>query len=235
MPSQKHRSLFFVALLLSSIAQGKESLPINKSGDGDTPGRCSRKSCLPPPSDKYVDGITLTITSKPFDPKTHTLTKCKAMMLCQSEKDGKPVYYMCNENLCSIDGKPAYGANGKIPKQQVTSLIFEKKGRKVALDVSDMYNPYVNNSNIKQYLQVLPMPGNSPDNPDNFYQVTGYFSHGDGDDDMYICLWTVTPNGSFRNYIGDFGSLHDLTERVIWDFNYKSLETIMRENSKQRE
>ena len=226
MRSPKRLPLFFLALLLSSIAHGKEPLPINKSGGSDTPARCSRTACSPPPNDKYVDGITLTITSKPFDPKAHTLTKCKEMMLCESEKDGQPVYYMCNENLCSIDGKPVYGTNGKTPKQEVTSLIFEKNGRKVALDVSGMYNPYVNNSNIKQYVQVIPWL-------DKSYWVTGYFSHGDGDADMYIGLWTVTPDGSFRNYMGDFESLHYLTERVVEDFKYKSLETIMRENQRE--
>lgn len=203
MRSSRLLPLFFLGMSVSVIATGKE----------------------PPPDNKYEDGITLTITSKPFDPKAHRLSKCKEKMLCQSEKNGQPEYYMCNENICSVDGKPLYGANGKIPKQEVTSLIFEKNGKRVALDVSNMYNPNVNNSNIKKYIKVMPGPENS-------YQVTGYFSHNDGDDSMYICLWQVSTEGSFRNYMGDFGSLHDLTERVAKDFNYKNLETIMRENQR---
>lgn len=204
MCSPKLVPLFILIMSVPPIAMGKEPLPNNK----------------------YEDGITLTITSKPFDPKAHKLSKCKEMMLCQSEKNGQPEYYMCNENLCSVDGKPLYGANGKIPKQQVTSLIFEKNGKKVALDVSNMYNPNVNNANIKKYIKVMPGPENS-------YQVTGYFSHDDGDDSMYICLWQVSMEGSFRNYMGDFGLLHDLTERVAKDFNYKTLETLMRENQRK--
>ena len=243
MCNPKRLLLFFLALPLSAVAHGQDQVldyqpqvPIYEAKEGDTPGRCSRKSCLPPPDDKYVDGITLTITSKPFVPKAHKIAECKQVNPCMYDKPGQPgqVYLApCAKNICSIDGNPGYGANGKTPKQQVASLIFEKNGKKVALDVSSMYNPYVNNSNIKQYLQVLPMPGNSPDNPDSFYQVTGYFSHGDGDDSMYIGLWTVWQDGSFRNYLGDFGSLLDLTERVVWDFNYKSLETIMRENQRE--
>ena len=230
MCSPKRLPLFFLALSLTAVAHGKEPLPVNKSGGSDTPARCSRTACSSPPNDKYVDGITLTITSKPFNPKAHNIAECKKEpSLCTYDKVGQPGQIElapCAKNICSIDGKPAYGANGKTPKQEVTSLIFEKNGRKVALDVSGMYNPYVNNSNIKQYVQVIPWL-------DKSYWVTGYFSHGDGDADMYIGLWTVTPDGSYRNYLGDFESLHYLTERVVWDFNYKSLETIMRENQRE--
>lgn len=143
----------------------------------------------------YEDGVTLTITSKPFNPKSHVIKKC-------------------GETVCVIDGKPAYGAYGRVPKQEVTSLVFEKQGRKVALDVSGMYNPNVNNSNIKQYVKLTTWDKES-------YWVTGYFSHDDGDDDMYICLWLVMLDGSIRNYMGDYGALSTLTERVEKDFKVK--------------
>lgn len=237
MCNSKRLPLFILALSLSAVAHGKEPLPVNKSGGSDTPARCTRTACSPPPNDKYVDGITLTITSKPFNPKAHNIAECKKEpSLCMYDKAGQPGQIElapCAKNVCSIDGKPAYGANGKIPKQQVASLIFERNGKKVALDVSNMYNPYVNNSNIKQYVQVIPGPFNSPDNPDNFYEVIGYFSLGDGDDDMYFGLWNVSLDGSFRNYLGPFGSILDLAERVVEDFKYKSLETIMRENIRE--
>lgn len=221
MGSQKSLLLLFLFMSVSSIANGKE----------------------PPLDNKYEDGITLTITSKPFNPRLHNIAECKKEpSLCMFDKAGQPgqiVLAPCAKNICAIDGKPAYGAFGKIPKQQVASLLFEQNGRKVALNVSNMYNPYVNNSNIKKYVQVIPGPDNSPDNPDNFYRVVGYFSLGDGGRDghdrMYIGLWTVWHDGSFRNYLGDFGSLHDLAERAARDFNYKSLGTIMRENSNKRE
>lgn len=143
-------------------------------------------------NNKYEDGITLTITSKPFDPKAHVIEKC-------------------GETVCVIDGKPVYGAYGKVPKQVVTSLIFKKDSRKVALDVSGMYNPNVNNSNIKKYVKITTWDKDS-------YWVTGYFSHDDGDDDMYICHWLIMKNGSIRNYMGDYGALARLTEEVQKDF-----------------
>jgi hypothetical protein len=159
---------------------------------------------------KYEDGVTLTITTKPFDPKAHKITKCKET-LCETEKNGKPVYYMCSETICSIDGKPAYGTYGRIPKQEVASLIFEKNGKKISLDVSAMYNPNVNNTNIRRYIDVMPWHEGS-------YRVRGYFSHDDGDDDTYICLWLVTPEGSIRNHISDYGSLVTLTTEAQKDF-----------------
>ena len=159
----------------------------------------------------YEDGVTLTITTKPFDPKAHKITYCKET-LCETEVDGKPVYRMCSETVCDVDGKPPYGTYGKIPKQEVTSLIFEKNGKKIALDVSGMYNPNVNNSNIKRYVDVIPWH-------DGSYRVRGYFSHDDGDDDIYICLWLVSRDGSIRNYMGDYGSLVTLTTEVQKDFN----------------
>lgn len=140
----------------------------------------------------YEDGVTLTITTKPFDPSAHVIKKC-------------------GETVCLIDGRPLYGTYGRIPKQEVTSLVFEKKGRKVVLDVSAMYNPNVNNSNIKQYVKITTWDKDS-------YWVTGYFSHDDGDDDMYVCLWLIMLDGSIRNYMGDYGALHTLTNRVQKDF-----------------
>lgn len=239
MCNSKRLPLFILALSLSAAAHGEEPLPVNKSGGSDISYRCTSRSCSPPPNDKYVDGVTLTITSKPFNPKAHKIEECKREpSLCMYDKPGQPGQVElapCAKSICSIDGTIPYGAFGKIPKQQVTSLIFEKNGKKVALNVSNMYNSRVNNSNIKQYVQVLPMPGNSPDNPDNVYQVVGYFALGasNGEDDMYFGLWTVWQDGSFRNYLGGFGSLLDLRDRVVEDFQYKNLETIMRENIRE--
>ena len=177
----------------------------------------------------YEDGVTLTITTKPFDPKAHKITYCKET-LCETEVDGKPVYRMCSETVCGVDGKPSYGTYGRIPKQEVTSLIFEKNGKKIALDVSGMYDPKVNNSNIKKYVKLAPRFDKDS------YHVTGYFSHDDGDDDTYICLWLVTQGeGSIRNYIGDFEALDDLAARAKKDLNYVSLEEIMEQNSNRKE
>ena len=147
----------------------------------------------PPANNVYEDGVSLTITTKPFDPKAHVVRKC-------------------GEAVCVIDGKPVYGTYGRVPKQEVTSLIFEKNGKKIALDVSAMYNANVNNSNIKQYVKVTSWG-------EDTYEVTGYFSHDDGDDDMYICLWLIMQgSGSIRNFMGGYEALVSLTTRVQKDF-----------------
>lgn len=141
----------------------------------------------------YEGGVSLTITTRPFDPKGHKIT-------------------MCGETVCVIDGKPVYGTYGRMPKEEVFSLVLEKGGKKISLDVSAMYNPNVTNSNIKKYVKVYSFG-------DDTYQVSGYFSHDDGDDDMYICLWTIMADGSIRNHLSEYNSLSILTTEVRKDFN----------------
>ena len=62
--------IFFVLLSVLPVAQGVE----------------------PPVNNMYEDGITLTITNKPFDTKAHVIKKC-------------------GETVCIIDGKLFYGGN----------------------------------------------------------------------------------------------------------------------------
>lgn len=162
---------FVLSLAMTAIAHGKE----------------------PALNNQYEDGVTLTITSKPFDPKTHSIKKC-------------------GETVCVIDGKPVYGTYGKMPKREVTSLVFEKNGKKIPLDVSAMYNPNVDNTNIKRYIKLTSWG-------EDTYEVTGYFSHDDGDDDTYICRWLIMQGrGSIRNHISDYESLVSLTTKVQKDF-----------------
>lgn len=78
----------------------------------------------------YEKGATLTLTVDVFDSKSHTIKKC-------------------GDYVCLIDGKPFYGTDGKIPKHVVTSLIFEKQGKRIALDVSSMYEPMVTSESMK--------------------------------------------------------------------------------------
>ena len=173
----------------------------------------------------YEDGVTLTITTKPFDPKVHKIEMCGGELACTAD-DGK--LKRCEKSVCVIDGKPVYGTYGKMPKQEVTSLSFEKNGKKIALDVSGMYDPNVNSSNIKKYVQIKSWGQDD-------YKVTGYFSHDDGDDDTYICLWSVWSGGSFRKYMGDFESLDDLATKAKKDLNYVYPEEIMEQNSNRKE
>lgn len=162
---------FVLSLAMTAVAHGKE-LALNN---------------------QYEDGVTLTITSKPFDPKAHVIKKCQGA-------------------VCIIDGKFIYGGNGNVPKEEVTKLVFEQKGKKVALDVSSMYDSGVNNTNIKQRVSVFPWGENS-------YRIVGYFSSGD---DTYICRWLVSPHGAIRHYIGDYETLVSLTTKVQKDFGLSS-------------
>ena len=140
----------------------------------------------------YDNGITLTINVKSFDAKAHVIKKCA-------------------DTVCLIDGKPASGEDGKIPQYEVTSLIFEKNGKQVTLDVSSMYDPWVENFNIKQHVTVLPLGKDS-------YQVSGYF--GDGES-KYVCQWLVMLDGSIRTHIGGITVLYELTTKVREDFKLK--------------
>ena len=169
MPMRKPKLLPWIvlALSISSVAWGGE----------------------PPRNNMYEDGITLTITNKPFDTKAHVIKKC-------------------GETVCIIDGKLFYGGNGNMPKNEVARLVFEKQGKKIALDVSSMYDSGVNNANIKQYVTVVSLGDG--------YEVTGYF--GDGED-TYICQWLVTLQGSLRSHISSYETLVSLTTKVQKDFN----------------
>lgn len=139
----------------------------------------------------YSDGITLTITIDPFDSKSHAMKKC-----------GDYIYL--------IDGKPFYGSDGTMPEHVVSRLVFEKKGKQTALDVSSMYDPIINNENMKMSLSVLPYWGDA-------YKVTGYFSDGAG---AYVCQWLVMSDGAIRTHISNFEELIDLTSKVQKDFKH---------------
>ena len=174
----------FLALSISSVVWGGELL-----------------------NNKYEDGITLTITSKPFDAKAHVIKKC-------------------DEAVCSIDGKFFYGGYGNIPKEEVTRLVFEKKGKKIALDVSSMYDPGVTNANIQQHVTAYSWGWGN-------YTVTGYFSKGKA---RYVCQWAIVKNSSSaRTHISSFEELFSLESKMKKDFNYISLESIMKKNSSHSE
>jgi hypothetical protein len=140
----------------------------------------------------YDDGVTLTITSRPFNPKMHAIKKC-------------------GEAVCTIDDKVVYGGNGGIPKQEVTQFVFEKQGRRVGLDVSSMYDAGVNNANIKKHVSVVFLGDG--------YEVTGYFGEGD---DTYIAQWLVIPGGTIRSHISGYEALVSLTTKVQKDFGLPS-------------
>ena len=162
-----------------------------------------------PWKNSYGNGITLTITIQPFDAKAHVIKKCGKEECILAPPPGNG-YEGCFESVCLIDGKPGNGKDGKIPQYEVKSLIFEKNGKQVALDVSSMYDPGgIGNYNIKQYVNVLPWGKDG-------HQVIGYFGEGEY---MYVCQWLVMLDGSIRTHIDGPGGVYSLADKVREDFN----------------
>ncbi len=77
----------------------------------------------------YQDGITLTITNKPFDKKAHKI-------------------HNCSNTPCIIDEKIFYGGNGKLPKMEVESLVFSQNGKKYR----SMFHPFTIQVSLIQIL-----------------------------------------------------------------------------------
>lgn len=137
----------------------------------------------------YMDGITLTITEKPFDASAHKIVNCP-------------------EKPCLIDGKAFYGGNGETPKRELESLIFTQNGKKIHLDTSSIFDTGVTNKNIKKHISVEPWSG--------AYRVVAYFGEIQ---EPYIVQWLVMPEGgSVRNHLSDYESLVSLLYKVNNDF-----------------
>ncbi len=133
----------------------------------------------------YENGVKLVAKLEKFVARDHQLKKC-------------------GDYVCLIDGKLAYGTDGKVPSVRVSQLIFEKNGKRIQLDTSSMYDPLINDQNFGEMLRVEPYW-------DDFYKVTGYFSDGAG---AYVCQWIVSTSGGTRAHISDVESLFDLASKV---------------------
>ena len=113
----------------------------------------------------FTDGIKLTLTTKPFDSEMHQVKYCGRRSI-----------------PCYIDGNIFYGGRGKLPKQEVVSLEFERKGKRLSLDISSIYNTGINQDNIKKRFKVQKYLGK------NTYRVIGYFG---STKKPYIAHWLV--------------------------------------------
>ena len=133
----------------------------------------------------YDNGVTLTMTIDPFDAKSHKIK-------------------MCGDYVCLIDGKPFYGSDGTVPTHVLSRLVLAKKGNQIALDVSSMYDPMVNNETMKIHMSVQPYGADT-------YKVRGHFSDGAG---AYLCQWLVVGEGSIRTHIGNAEELAELMSEV---------------------
>lgn len=139
----------------------------------------------------FTDGIKLTLTTKPFDSKAHQVKRC-----------GK------RDIPCFIDGKIFYGGRGKLPKEEVVSLEFIRKGKRLNLDVSSIYNTEITQDNIKKRFNVQRYLGK------NTYRVIGYFG---SKEKPFIAHWLVREDGSIRNHLSDYESLNSLMFEVKKD------------------
>ncbi len=141
----------------------------------------------------FTDGIKLILTTKPFDGKIHQVKRC-----------GKRAI------PCYIDGKIFYGGRGKLPKEEIVSLEFVRKGKRLNLDVSSIYNAEITQDNIKKRFNVQKYLGK------NTYRVIGYFGVSKN---PYVAHWLVKEDGSIRNHLSDYESLNSLMFEVKKDMN----------------
>ncbi|MFK5913632.1 MAG: hypothetical protein QM484_04585 [Woeseiaceae bacterium] len=143
----------------------------------------------------FADGVKLILTTNPFDAKAHKVETC-----------GK-------RNIpCYVDGKIIYGGRGKLPTDEVVSLVFEKDGKQQRLDISSIYNPGVTKSNIAKRFNIQKYLSK------NTYRVIGYFGP---EKRPYIAHWLVREDGSIRNHLSDFESLNSLMFEVKKDLGIK--------------
>lgn len=110
----------------------------------------------------------------------------------------------CGDYTCLINDSPFFGSDGKIPSEKLTKIVFSHSSYKINLDVSAMYDPNINNGNIKNRIKVDHYWG-------AFYKVTGRFSDGAG---TYIAQWMITKGGSIRTHISGTEDVYELFKEV---------------------
>lgn len=119
---------------------------------------------------KLADGIQLVARMREFNPQRHRLTYCEP------------------ERICLIDGHPAFGTEGAVPRLEVTSLLLLVNGDTVPLDHRGMYNPW---SPVEGELLHVELATSSP--PE--LRVRGEFSDGAA---AYVAEWLVVQGASVR-------------------------------------
>lgn len=127
---------------------------------------------------------TLAISVSKFDQKQHKLTKCG------------------DDYHCLIDDKPFWGSDGKIPKTQLSKIIFKNKNQSVELEVSGMYDPNLAAETAHKFSVV--------NYYDDNWKIRGQFSDGAG---SYMAEWLVVKGKAVRTIIGDPESLLDSMDR----------------------
>jgi hypothetical protein len=119
------------------------------------------------------DGILLQMTVAPFDAKKHKIKKCQILDW---------------SGVCLIDGKPVFGTDWGLPRNQLVQAELKIGAKTINLDVSCMYN-------------VTPTPQDfTLEKVEGGYLIRGHFSDGAG---SYEAEWFVIENTSVRTRLAN--------------------------------
>lgn len=117
------------------------------------------------------DGVSLQLTVAPFEARKHKITKCQILDW---------------SGVCLIDGKPVFGTDWELPKNQLVKATVKIGANTVNLDVSCMYNTWFS----KPYPQAFTL-----EKVEGGYLIRGNFSDGAG---SYEAEWFIIQNSSVR-------------------------------------
>jgi len=121
------------------------------------------------------EGMSLRITVVPFESKKHKITKCQIIDW---------------SGICLIDGKPVFGADWGLPRNQLVQAELRIGVKTINPDVSCMYN-------------VTPTPQDfTLEKVEGGYLIRGHFSDGAG---SYEAEWFVIQNSSVQTRLANRG------------------------------
>lgn len=115
-------------------------------------------------------GVVARFRTVPFVEAAHEVRRCRIL-----DWDG----------VCLIDGKPVFGTDWDIPRTVLQNGVILVGGREVALDVSCMYNPML--EEFGKRLQAREVEGG--------HVVSGRFSDAAG---SYTAEWLIVEGASVR-------------------------------------
>jgi len=136
-----------------------------------------------PEQNKFVDsatlilspGIELHLKASIFDSTKHTIKYCEVGPHSDPWK-----------GVCLIDGRPVFGAGWEIPYTVLDEAYVMIGQKKIVLDISSMYNPWVEFPN-KEFFSINQTEGG--------IIINAKFSDGDG---SYEAQWFIIEGTSVR-------------------------------------
>lgn len=120
------------------------------------------------------DGISLQMIIVPFDAKKHKIKNCQILDW---------------SGICLIDGKPVFGTDWELPKNQLIKSSVKIGALTIALDVSCMYNPFFGEPDLNNF---------KAEEVEGGYLIHGSFSDGAG---SYEAEWFIIQNRSVRTQL----------------------------------